>query len=75
MYQDRIEYLKKAIKRTYKRYTGERTDGKATILDVAKFFNIPVNESRMDDYVINNINYSTPSIEITDRKNAVSYIT
>lgn len=73
MYQDRIEYLRRAIKRTYKRYIGERTDGKATLLDVAKFFNIPVDESRMGDYVINNINYSTPSIEITDGKNAISY--
>ena len=73
MYQDRIEYLRRAIKRTYKRYTGERTDGKATVLDVAKFFNIPVDETRMGDYVINNINYSTPSIEVTDEKNAISY--
>ena len=24
MYKDRIEYLKRAIKRTYKRYIGER---------------------------------------------------
>ena len=73
MYQDRIEYLRRAIKRTYKRYTGERTDGKANVLDVAKFFNIPVDETRMGDYVINNINYFTPSIEITDGKNAISY--
>lgn len=73
MYQDRIEYLKRAIKRTYKRYTGERTDGKATVLDVAKFFSIPIDEARMDDYVITNINCSTPSIEIIDRKNATSY--
>ena len=28
MYKDRIEYLKRAIKRTYKHYTGERSDGK-----------------------------------------------
>ncbi len=73
MYQDRIEYLKRAIKRTYKRYIGERTDGKATLLDVAKFFNIPVDESRIDDYVVKKIDYDTPSIEITDEKNVVSY--
>ncbi len=51
MYQDRIEYLKRAIKRTYKRYTGERTNEKTTLLDVAKFFNIPIDKSRMEDYV------------------------
>ncbi len=73
MYQDRIEYLKRAIKSTYKRYTGERTDGKATLSDVAKFFSIPIDEERMDDYVITNINYFTPSIEITDRKTDTSY--
>ena len=42
MYRDRIEYLKRAIKRTYKRYTGERQDGSASIKDVADFFNIPI---------------------------------
>ncbi len=73
MYQDRIEYLKRAIKRTYKRYTGERTDGKATLLDVAKFFNIPVDESRTEDYSIKKIDYNTPSIEIKDEKNDITY--
>lgn len=73
MYQDRIEYLKRAIKRTYKRYTGERTDGKATLLDIAKFFNIPIDESRTDDYTIKKIDYTTPSIEIQDEKNDITY--
>ncbi len=36
MYNDKIEYLKRAVKRTYKRYIGERTDGKATLIDVLK---------------------------------------
>lgn len=73
MYQDRIEYLKRKIKRTYKRYTGERTDRKATLLDVAKFFNIPVDESRTEDYIIKTIDYNTPSIEIKDEKNDIVY--
>lgn len=73
MYQNRIEYLKRAIKRTYKRYTGERTDGKATLLDVAKFFNIPVDESRTEDYVVSKIDYNVPSIEIKDEKNNIFY--
>lgn len=73
MYQDRIEYLKRAIKRTYKRYTGDRTDGKATLLDVAKFFNIPIDESRLEDYVVKKMDYTTPSIEIIDEKNDISY--
>ena len=30
-----IDYLKRKVKRTYKWYTGERTDGVATILDIA----------------------------------------
>lgn len=73
MDNNKIEYLKRAIKRSYKRYTGERTDGKATLLDVAKFFNIPVDESRLDDYIIKKIDYNTPSIEIKDEKNDITY--
>lgn len=73
MHKDSIEYLKRAIKRTYKRYIGERTDGKATLLDVAKFFNIPVDESRREDYSIKKIDYNTPSIEIKDQKKDITY--
>lgn len=73
MYQDRIEYLKRAIKRTYKRYTGERTDGKATLLDVAKFFNIPIDKSRLEDYIVEKIDYTTPSIQIKDEKNGITF--
>ena len=38
MYRGENEYFKRAIKRAYKRYTGERDDKTATIADVAKFF-------------------------------------
>ena len=72
--EDRIEYLKRAIKRTYKRYIGERTDEKATLLDVAKFFNIPIDETRLKDYVVKEIDYKVPSIEIMDENNNISYI-
>ena len=73
MEQNKIKHLKTKIKKTYERYTSERTDGKATISDVANFFNIPIDQSRMGDYIINNINYSTPAIEIIDQKNNVFY--
>ena len=73
MYQDKIEYLKRVIKKTYERYTGESTDKKATLLDVAKFFNIPIEESRIEDYVIKNFDEVTPSIEIVDKRNAITY--
>jgi len=73
MYQDRIEYLKRTIKRTYKQYTGERTDGKATLTEVAKFFNIPIDETRLEDYVIRNIDFKELSIEIYDSKTITSY--
>ena len=66
MYKDRIEYLKRAIKRTYKHYTGERSDGEASIKDVAKFFNIPIDETRLDTYSINEIDFKIPSIELKD---------
>ena len=68
MYNDKEEYLKRAIKRTYKRYIGERTDGKATIVDVLKFFNISVDTTRLEDYDIESIDYNMPSIKVVDKK-------
>lgn len=73
MYQDKIEYLKRAIKRTYKRYIGERTDEKATLTDVAKFFNIPIDESRLTDYQIIKIDFKEPSIEILDTQTDTTF--
>lgn len=73
MYQDKIEYLKRAIKRTYKRYTGERTDRKTKLTDVAKFFNIPIDESRLTDYQITKINFKEPSIEILDMQTDTTF--
>ena len=68
MYNDKEEYLKRAIKRTYKRYIGERTDEKATIVDVLKFFNISVDTTRLEDYDIESIDYNMPSIKVVDKK-------
>lgn len=73
MYNETIDYLKRAIKRTYKRYIGERTDGKATIADVADFFNIQLDESRLEDYSVKEIDYSIPYIQIIDEKTNNSY--
>lgn len=38
MYQDKITYIKRAIKRAYKRYTGVRTDKEVILTDVTSFF-------------------------------------
>lgn len=73
MYSDKIEYLKRAIKRAYKRYTGERTDETATIKDVADYFNITLDESRLEDYEITNIDLKGPSIEIRDNIENITY--
>ncbi len=73
MYNDKIEYLKRAIKRTYKRYIGERTDSNATLIDVLKFFNISIDESRIKDYKISKIDYNTPSIEVIDTKDSTLF--
>ena len=76
MCQDRIkyiEYLKRAIKRNYKRYTGERTDGQATLMDVLRLFNISIDESRIDDYLIESIDYNVPSIKVIDKKTNTTY--
>lgn len=74
MSQDRLEYLKRKIKRTYKQYKGERDDGEATLIDVANFFNIPIDETRIEDYTIKNISFKEPCIEIYDAKTKTSYI-
>lgn len=74
MEKNEIEYLKRKIKRTYKRYIGERTDGTATLTDVAKFFNISIDETRIQDYVIKEIDYDKLSIELIDTKNDISYV-
>ena len=68
MYNDKEEYLKRAIKRTYKRYIGERTDEKATIVDVLKFFNISVDTTRLEDYDVESIDYNMPAIKVVDKK-------
>ena len=73
MYQDKIDYLKRTIKRTYKRYTGERTDGEASLKDVANYFNIPIDESRLEDYSINRIDFNVPSIELADKQTNTTY--
>lgn len=73
MYKDKIEYLKRVIKRNYKRYTGERNDGEATLKDVTDLFNIPVDESRLDDYIIKNIDYKIPAIEVLDKETNTIY--
>lgn len=72
MKDEKEEYLKRAIKRTYKQYTGERKDGQATIKDVADFFNIPIDSSRLEDYKVSDIKYDIPSIEIVDTKNNIT---
>lgn len=74
MVQDRVEDLKRQINITYKRYIKEITDEKATLIDVANFFNIPIVESRIKDYTIKDIDFNIPSIKIKDEKNDILYI-
>lgn len=74
MDQKELDYLKRKIKRNYKFFTGERTDGEATLMDVLKLFNISVDESRTEDYSIEFIDYSVPSIKVIDKKTNTTYI-
>lgn len=73
MNEKQLDYFKRAIKRNYKRYTKERTDAEATLTDVTKFFNIPIDENRIKDYTIENINFKIPSIEVFDTKENTTY--
>ncbi len=73
MYNNRIEYLKRAIKKTYKRYIGEVTDKQGSLINILNFFNISIEESRLNDYKITKIDFDIPSIEIIDTKNGTLF--
>ena len=68
-----IDYLKRVVKRTYKWYTGERTDGTATIADLAKLFKLPLDEENLADYEIKSFDSKIPSIEILCKKDNSTY--
>ncbi len=74
MYDEIIEYLKKEIKEAYERYMLGRKDDKVALLDLAKFFNIPIDGNRIKDYVVDSINFDYPSIRIFDAKTKTLYI-
>lgn len=57
----------------YKFFTGERTDGKATLMDVLKPFNISIDEARTEDYSIECIDFNVPSIKVIDKKTNTTY--
>lgn len=69
MDQDRIE----SLIRTYKQYANRRTDEKGLLISVVIFFNIPIDETRIEDYVIRSIDFKKPSIDIYDSKTNTSY--
>ena len=52
MYHDKIEILKK----NYKMYL-QKNDIKLFLLNVEKFFNIPIDKTRLEDYSINKFDY------------------
>lgn len=72
---DRSElgYLIRKIKRTYKWYTGERTDGTATILDLANLFKLSINEGNLEDYEVKSIQFDSPAIEIVSKSTGYIY--
>lgn len=74
MDQSKLDFFKRKIKRNYKFFTGERTDGKATLMDVLKPFNIFIDEERTDDYSIECIDFSVPSIKVIDKKTKTTYV-
>ena len=73
MNKSEIDYLKRVVKRTYKWYTGERTDGTATIADLAKLFKLPLAEENLADYEIKSFDSKIPNIEILCKKDNSTY--
>ena len=68
-----VGYLTRKIKRTYKWYTGERTDGTATILDLANLFKLPIDEEKLEDYEVRSIKFDSPAIEIVSKSTGYIY--
>ena len=69
MAQELSELTKKEIKSTFK---GNR-EGDSRIDQIAALFNIPIDKSRIEDYVITKVDENIPSIEMIDSKNNISY--
>ena len=63
-----IDYLKRVVKRTYKWYTGERTDGTATIADLAKLFKLPLDEENLADCIDEMLKKAVEEREIIEIK-------
>lgn len=70
MYQGNIEVMKDTIMEAYERYSKGEKDA---LLDLASFFNIPVNEERLNDFNIIDFDYENLSIKVNDEKNNVLY--
>ena len=69
MAQELSELTKKEIKSIFK---GNR-EGDSRIDQIAALFNIPIDKSRIEDYVITKVDENIPSIEMIDSKNNISY--
>ena len=74
MQQFYVETIMNRLKSTYKAYSGEKKDKSVSLKEVAEFFNIVIDESRLEDYVIKCINLETPSITLFDNKTETTYI-
>lgn len=73
MEQDRIKHLKRAIEMVYKKYT-QKANKKTSLMDLARFFNIPIDESRLEDYEIKSINYNDNiTMELIDKRKNTLY--
>lgn len=73
MHPYEIEDIKKKIKKAYKKYTTEEKDKKILLSELAKFFNIPIDEKREQDYIVNKIDCNTPEIKIIDKNKGITY--
>lgn len=69
MKQREFEALKKDVEETYKGYIR----GQNLIVDVAKYFHIPVDEDRLDDYFVEEIDCFEPLIKVVDKKKSRIY--
>lgn len=73
MYQMKLKQFKKLVEKYYQRITGKRKDKKAYISDLCNLFNIKVDNNRVEDYIIKELNVSIPYIKVFDKRDEITY--
>ncbi len=68
-----IDNIKREIRKLFKKSLGNQTNSKLALIDLGKYFNIPIDSTRIDDYQIKSFDYNIPFMEIEDKRDKTQY--